>query len=67
MADAAQLHEKLRYLSETVALVDDFRNRGFTRNRTAYGPSTDQRWQQLLEKIHTKAHAATLRVCEATV
>jgi hypothetical protein len=43
MADAAQWHEKLRYLSETVAIVDDFRNWGFTIYRTAYGlqPTSD--------------------------
>ena len=29
--------------------------------------STDQRWQQLLEKIHTEAHAATLRVWSHSV
>jgi hypothetical protein len=42
MVDAVHWHEKLRYLSETVAIVDDFRNWGFTIYRTAYGPSTDQ-------------------------
>ncbi|OAK94636.1 hypothetical protein IQ06DRAFT_298158 [Phaeosphaeriaceae sp. SRC1lsM3a] len=63
MVDAAEWHKKLCYLSEN---LDDFRNWGFTIYRTAYGPSTDQRWQQLLEKIQTKAHAATPRVCETT-
>tara|TARA_R110002003_G_scaffold118_6_gene10554 strand:- start:478 stop:1092 length:615 start_codon:yes stop_codon:yes gene_type:complete len=66
MVDAAEWHEQLRYLSETVAIVDDFRNWGYTIYRTAYGPSTDQRWQQLLEKIQTQAYAATLRVCKTT-
>jgi hypothetical protein len=66
MVDAADWHEQLRYLSETVAIVDDFRNWGFTIYRTAYGPSTDQQWQQLLEKIQTKARTATSRVCQAT-
>ncbi|KAH7377903.1 hypothetical protein BKA66DRAFT_443151 [Pyrenochaeta sp. MPI-SDFR-AT-0127] len=64
MVDAADWHERLRCLSETVAIVDDFRNWGYTIYRTAYGPSTDQRWQQLLEKIQTQAYAATLRVCQ---
>jgi hypothetical protein len=50
MVDAAEWHEQLRYLSETVAIVDDFRNWGFTIYRTADGSLTDQRWQQLLEK-----------------
>jgi hypothetical protein len=66
MVDAVHWHEKLRYLSETVLIVYDFRNWSFTIYRTAYGPSTDQQCQQLLEKIHTKAHAATSRVCQAT-
>ncbi|KAH6639117.1 hypothetical protein C7974DRAFT_126550 [Boeremia exigua] len=65
MVNAAEWHEQLRYVSETVAIVDDFRNWGYTIYRTAYGPSTDQQWQQLLEKIRTQAYAATLRVCEA--
>jgi hypothetical protein len=62
----SEWHEQLRYLSETEAIVDDFRNWGYTIYRTAYGPSTDQRWQQLLEQIRTQAHAATLSVCEST-
>jgi hypothetical protein len=66
MVDAAQWHEQLRYFSETVPIVDNFRNWGYTVYRTAYGLSTDQRWQQLLEKIQTRAYAATSRVCEAT-
>jgi hypothetical protein len=66
MVDAAEWHEQLHYLSETVAILDDFRNWGYTIYRTAYGPSTDQRWQQLLEKIQTQAYAATLRVCDTT-
>ncbi|KAF2820808.1 hypothetical protein CC86DRAFT_332805 [Ophiobolus disseminans] len=66
MVDAAEWHEQLRYLSETVAIVDDFRNWGYTIYRTAYGPSTDERWQQLLDKIRTQAYAATSRVCQTT-
>jgi hypothetical protein len=66
MVDATEWHEKLRYLSKTVEIVDEFRNWGFTIYRTAYGPSTDQRWQTLLEKIHTKTNAATSRVCQTT-
>ncbi|KAH7093222.1 hypothetical protein FB567DRAFT_170067 [Paraphoma chrysanthemicola] len=66
MVDAAKWHEELRYVSETGAIVDDFRNWGYTIYRTAYGPSTDQRWQRLLEKIQIQAYAATLRVCKTT-
>jgi hypothetical protein len=67
MVDATEWHEQLRYLSETVPIVDDFRNWGYTIYRTAYRPSTDQQWQQLLKKIQTQAYAATSRVCKATV
>jgi hypothetical protein len=65
MVDTAGWHEKLR-ISNTEAIVDDFRNWGYTIYRTAYGPSTDQRWQQLLKYIQTQAHAATSSVCEST-
>jgi hypothetical protein len=43
MVDAAEWHEQLRYLSETVPIVDDFRNWGYTIYRTAYRLSTDLR------------------------
>lgn len=66
MVNAAEWHGQLRHLSETVAIVDDFLNWGFTIYRTAYGSSPDQPWQQLLEKILSEAYAATLRVCRTT-
>jgi hypothetical protein len=68
MEEAAGWHERLRCEppADTVAIVDDFHNWGYTIYRTAYGPSTDQRWQQLLEKLQTQAYAATLKVCETT-
>jgi hypothetical protein len=68
MEEAAGWHERLRCEppADIVAIVDDFHNWGYTIYRTAYGPSTDQRWQQLLEKLQTQAYAATLKVCETT-
>jgi hypothetical protein len=51
MNDAGHWHERFRYDSDTIAPVDDFPDWGYTIYRTAYGPSTDQRWQQLLETI----------------
>jgi len=66
MEGAARWHESLRYDSYSIALSEDFRNWGFTIYRTAYGPSTDEQWQQLLEEIRAQAHAATLRLCETT-
>jgi hypothetical protein len=66
MEGAARWHESLRYDSDSIALVDDFRNWGFTIYRTAYRSSADERWQQLLEKIQAQAYAATLGLCETT-
>jgi len=55
---AAKWHESLRYDSDTIEPVDDFRNWGFTIYRTACGPpSTEEQWQQLLEKIKAQAYA----------
>ncbi|KAI4625859.1 hypothetical protein J4E80_002992 [Alternaria sp. BMP 0032] len=42
---------------------DDFvchRNWGFTIYRTGYGPSSDQQWQRLLQKIQTDARKGAL-------
>ncbi|KAH7093807.1 hypothetical protein FB567DRAFT_516106 [Paraphoma chrysanthemicola] len=68
MDEATGWRERLRCESDTdtAAIVDDFHNWGYTIYRTTYGPSTDQRWQQLLEKLQTQAYAATLKVCKTT-
>jgi hypothetical protein len=66
MATAARWLEQLRYLSETVAVVDRFRHWGYTIYRTGYGPSSDQQWEKLLQKIQTQAYEKTLRVTGAT-
>jgi hypothetical protein len=62
MDEVAGWHERPRCESDTVAIVDDFHNWGYTIYRTAYGPLTDQRWQQLLKKLQTQAYAATIRM-----
>lgn len=42
------------------------RNWGFTIYRTGYGPSSDQQWQDLLQKIQTHAYKNALRMTGAT-
>jgi hypothetical protein len=45
---------------------DRHRNWGFTIYRTAYGPSTDQQWQRLLQTIQTHAYKSTLSITGIT-
>ncbi|KAH7070688.1 hypothetical protein BKA63DRAFT_420254 [Paraphoma chrysanthemicola] len=66
MATATRWLEELRYLSETVAVVDRFRQWGYTIYRTGYKPSSDQQWERLLLKIQTQAYENALRVTGAT-
>lgn len=50
--DPAAWLEALRYSSgDTLEVLDDFRNWGFTIYRTAYGPLTNERWEHLLKTI----------------
>ncbi|KAH7089819.1 hypothetical protein FB567DRAFT_578359 [Paraphoma chrysanthemicola] len=65
MAAAARWLEGLRYLSETVAVVDRFRHWGYTIYRTGYGPSSDLQWAKLLQKIQAQAYEKTLKLTGA--
>jgi hypothetical protein len=66
MSPAVRWLKELRYLSETAALLDCFRHWGFTVYRTGYGPSSDQQWEKLFQKIQTQAYEKILRVTGAT-
>ena len=43
-----------------------YRNWGFTIYRTGYGPSSDQQWERLLQKIHAGARKGALSTTETT-
>ncbi|OAK96382.1 hypothetical protein IQ06DRAFT_351812 [Phaeosphaeriaceae sp. SRC1lsM3a] len=66
MFTATKWLRHLHYPSEVGGEADLIRTWGFPIYRTAYGPSTDQKWEQLLKTIRTHAYDNTLRITEAT-
>lgn len=64
MSSVAKWMKTLTYSSEDCESL--IRSWGFTIYRTGYGPSSDQQWQDLLQKIQTYAYKNALRMTGAT-
>jgi hypothetical protein len=64
MSSVAKWMKALIYSSEDCESL--IRNWGFTIYRTGYGSSSDEQWQDLLQKIQTHAYKNALRMTSAT-
>ncbi|KAH7396746.1 hypothetical protein DE146DRAFT_657596 [Phaeosphaeria sp. MPI-PUGE-AT-0046c] len=66
MDTAAEWLRELHYPSDIDGQADLIRSWGFTIYRTAYGPSSEQQWQQLLQTMQKQAEEKILSSTDAT-